>query len=32
LAAAAADAAALQQWVNEQFQPLEPFRVPPPKR
>jgi hypothetical protein len=29
---AAADAAALQQWVNEQFPPLEPFRVPPPKR
>jgi len=29
---AAADAAALQRWVNEQFAPLEPFRVPPPAR
>lgn len=29
---AAANATALEEWVNEQFTPLEPFRVPQPKQ
>jgi hypothetical protein len=29
---AAADAAAMQRWVNDQFAPLEQFRIPPPGR